>query len=81
MLKSIGPMELVIILVIAMLLFGGKKIPELAKGLGEGIRNFKKGLDGADNPEEAKNPAQLPTGQKDATRPGESSVSSDRRAT
>ena len=46
MLKSIGPMELVIILVIAMLLFGGKKIPELAKGLGEGIRNFKTSLKG-----------------------------------
>ena len=39
--RSIGPMELVVILGIAMLLFGGKKIPELAKGLGEGIRNFK----------------------------------------
>ena len=46
MLKSIGPAELVIILVIAMLLFGGKKIPELAKGLGEGIRNFKSSLKG-----------------------------------
>jgi sec-independent protein translocase protein TatA len=37
-------MELVVILGIAMLLFGGKKIPELAKGLGEGIRNFKTAL-------------------------------------
>ena len=34
-------MELVIILVVILLLFGGKKIPELAKGLGEGIKNFK----------------------------------------
>ena len=42
--RSIGPMELVVILGIAMLLFGGKKIPELAKGLGEGIRNFKTAL-------------------------------------
>ena len=41
MLKSIGPMELLLILVVALLLFGGKKIPELAKGLGQGIRNFK----------------------------------------
>ena len=46
MLKSIGPMELLIILVIALLLFGGKKIPEVAKGLGEGIRNFKNSLKG-----------------------------------
>ena len=39
--RSLGPMELVIILAIALLLFGGKKIPEMAKGLGEGIKNFK----------------------------------------
>lgn len=42
--RSIGPMELVVILAIAVLLFGGKKIPEVAKGLGEGIRNFKNAL-------------------------------------
>ena len=33
-------MELVIIVIIVLILFGGKKIPELAKGLGSGIRNF-----------------------------------------
>ena len=36
-----GGMEWVIIAVIVLLLFGGKKIPELAKGLGAGIKNFK----------------------------------------
>ncbi len=41
MLKSIGLPELLVILVVAVLLFGGKKLPELAKGLGEGIKNFK----------------------------------------
>jgi sec-independent protein translocase protein TatA len=46
MLRSIGLPELVVILVVAVLLFGGKKIPELAKGLGEGIRNFKDSLKG-----------------------------------
>jgi len=57
MLKQIGPMELVIILVIAMLLFGGKKIPELAKGLGEGIRNFKSSLKGDEEKVEEKKQA------------------------
>jgi sec-independent protein translocase protein TatA len=44
MLRSIGPTELIIIVLVAVLLFGGKKIPELAKGLGEGIRHFKGAL-------------------------------------
>jgi len=39
---SIGPTELIIIFVIILLIFGGKKLPELAKGLGKGIREFKK---------------------------------------
>ena len=55
--RSIGPMELVVILGIAMLLFGGKKIPELAKGLGEGIRNFKTALKGDDEKVEEKKQA------------------------
>ncbi len=36
-----SPGDILVVVVIAVLLFGGKKIPELAKGLGEGIRNFK----------------------------------------
>jgi sec-independent protein translocase protein TatA len=44
MFESIGWPELLVILCVAALLFGGKKIPELAKGLGEGIRNFKTAL-------------------------------------
>ena len=42
--ETIGFPELLVILGVAVLLFGGKKIPELAKGLGEGIRNFKNAL-------------------------------------
>jgi sec-independent protein translocase protein TatA len=37
-------MELLVIVLVALLLFGGKKIPELAKGLGQGIRNFKEAV-------------------------------------
>ena len=46
MLKSIGMPELLVILFLALLLFGSSKIPELAKGLGEGIRNFKNSIKG-----------------------------------
>ena len=38
---NLGPTELLIILLIVVLLFGAKKIPEIAKGLGKGIRDFK----------------------------------------
>ncbi|PYT10601.1 MAG: twin-arginine translocase TatA/TatE family subunit [Acidobacteria bacterium] len=38
---SIGVPELILIFVILLLIFGGKKIPELARGLGAGIRNFR----------------------------------------
>jgi len=38
---SLGPFEIVAILVIVLLLFGGKNLPELAKGLGKGLREFK----------------------------------------
>jgi len=41
---GLGPPELIIILCIIFLLFGAKKIPQLARGLGKGITEFKKGL-------------------------------------
>lgn len=41
----IGGPEIVIILVVVLLLFGGRKIPELAKGIGKGIREFRKAAD------------------------------------
>lgn len=41
---NLGTGEIIIIAIIVLLLFGGKKIPELMKGLGKGIRNFKEGV-------------------------------------
>ncbi len=49
----LGVQELLIILVIVLLIFGGRKIPEIARGLGDGIRNFKESMRGsAEKPEE-----------------------------
>lgn len=45
-LGSIGMPEVIILALIVLLLFGGKKIPELMKGLGKGVKSFKDGVNG-----------------------------------
>lgn len=42
--RSLGGPEIIIIALVFLVLFGGKKLPDLAKGLGEGIRNFKNSI-------------------------------------
>jgi sec-independent protein translocase protein TatA len=53
------PSHLIIVLVIALLIFGPRKLPELGKGLGEGLRGFKEGIKG--NPDAPKQDAAAPT--------------------
>ena len=50
----IGPWQIGIIVVVILLLFGGKKIPELMKGMGQGINEFKKGLNDDDDKKDEK---------------------------
>ena len=67
-LGGVGPMELIILLSIVLLLFGAKKIPELAKGLGTGVREFKRGTSGAADKDEVKDSEgdrALPQGEDD----------------
>lgn len=57
MFRNLGPFELLVIIVIIMVLFGGKKIPELMHGIGKGINEFKRasqGLDDKQTPEAPK---------------------------
>ena len=51
----IGPLEIALIIGLALLLFGAGRIADIGKGIGEGIRNFKKGIKDEDEP-----PKQLP---------------------
>jgi len=44
MFGSFGPGEIILVLLVILILFGAKKIPELAKGIGKGMTEFKKGL-------------------------------------
>jgi sec-independent protein translocase protein TatA len=53
-----GTGEIILIVLVVLLLFGGKKIPELMKGLGKGVRSFKEGMNGInenENDNESKN--------------------------
>lgn len=44
-----GPWQIVLIVLVILLLFGGKKIPELMRGLGKGVKEFKNGMDEVKN--------------------------------
>ena len=46
---NLGTGEIIIIAIIVLLLFGGKKIPELMKGIGKGVKNFKDGVKGIED--------------------------------
>ena len=61
---NLGWQEILLILLIALLLFGAKKIPDLAKSLGKGMREFKKGLSELQNIDEKKDthPKEKPKG-------------------
>ena len=48
-LNRIGPAELILIVILVLLLFGGKKIPELMKGLGQGLKEFKNATNEVEN--------------------------------
>lgn len=55
---GLGPTELIVILIILLVLFGGSKLPGLAKGLGQSIKEFKKSSKDEPDPEPAK-PAEV----------------------
>ena len=46
---SLGPTEIILIIAVLLLLFGGRKIPELMRGLGQGMKEFKKASRGDDD--------------------------------
>ncbi len=65
---NFGPWELIIILVILLLLFGSTRLPQLAKGMGKSIKEFKRGVSEGDEEDR-----QLESARSRELRPGESS--------
>jgi len=50
---GLGFPELIFLFLIILVIFGGSRLPALGKGLGDGIRNFRRGLKGGDGPDDA----------------------------
>lgn len=62
---NIGPLEIAIVVIIALLVFGPKRLPELGKSLGRGIREFKGSISGEDDHDDDDDPKAL-TGAQSA---------------
>jgi sec-independent protein translocase protein TatA len=65
---NVGPLELVVVLI-----FGPKRLPELGRSMGKGIREFRSSISGKDNDEESPKPAEI-EGAQDAGEPVEGEV-------
>jgi sec-independent protein translocase protein TatA len=74
MLGNIGPLEIIVVLIIALVVFGPKRLPELGRSLGKGIREFRgsvSGEHGDDDDEPPPAPAEIEAGKREAVAPEE----------
>ena len=86
---SIGPMEMVVVLVIALLVIGPKRLPDTAKSLGKGMREFKDSVSGVEETVTTPTPttttpappAELPSASSDPVLPTESAAEKSERET
>ncbi len=60
---NVGPLELAIVLIIALVVFGPKRLPELGKSVGRGIREFKSSISGDDDDDEPQAQAKIESAQ------------------
>jgi sec-independent protein translocase protein TatA len=73
MLGNIGPLEIVVVLIIALVVFGPKRLPELGRSLGKGIREFRGSVSGEhdDEDERPSPPPEIEAGKREAVAPEE----------
>ncbi len=79
---NVGPLELIVVLIIALVIFGPKRLPELGRSMGKGIREFRgsiSGNDDDDDDEESSKPAAI-EGTQDAEEPVEGEVVTNQRS-
>ncbi len=67
MLGNIGPLEIAIVLIIALIVFGPKRLPELGRSLGKGIREFRGSISGDDDDDEGDkaSPQEIEAGERE----------------
>jgi sec-independent protein translocase protein TatA len=70
---TIGPLEIVIVLVIVLVIFGPKRLPDLGRSLGKGMREFKDSVTGKDNDE-------LPEGTVEKSEPTAAATPSEQKS-
>jgi sec-independent protein translocase protein TatA len=71
MLGNIGPLEIIVVLIIALIVFGPKRLPELGNSLGKGIREFKDSVTGENKDDDADEDVQAIAASKATTTPVE----------
>jgi sec-independent protein translocase protein TatA len=71
MLGNIGPLEIAIVLIIALIVFGPKRLPELGRSLGKGIREFRGSIGGDDDDDDAgpASPQEIEAGKREPVAP------------
>lgn len=66
---NVGPLEILVVLIIALVVFGPKRLPELGRSLGKGIREFRGSISGSDSEDEERSQREIETGEREPAAP------------
>lgn len=66
---NIGPLEILVVLIIALIVFGPKRLPELGRSLGKGIREFRGSISGHEDEDEERSQREIEAGEREPVAP------------